>query len=155
MQCCMSTAFLIVGCKVTLWIPVASSKHLQCKPKWTTRQKGQQSHDVTVNILQKALKKKRKESKKETWMTAMQMHDHNYSHTLHTVSFDWFLSGLEWILNLEFCLLKLLIFYQKILWNIRSRLNSSTFWVFEPVFKYIWSKSSFIVHKASILIKHI
>ena len=24
-------------------------------------------------------------------------------HTLHTVSFDWFLSGSEWILNLEFC----------------------------------------------------
>ena len=74
---------------------------------------------------------------------------------IHTVSFDWFLSGLEWILNLEFCLLKLLIFYQKLLWNIRSRLNSSTFWVFEPVFKYVWSKSSFFVHKASILIKHI
>ena len=29
----------------------------------------------------------------------------------HTVSFDWFLSGLEWNINLEFCLLKLLIFY--------------------------------------------
>ena len=26
--------------------------------------------------------------------------------SLHTVSFDWSLSGLEWILNLEFCLLK-------------------------------------------------
>ena len=50
-------------------------------------------------------------------------------HTMHTVSFDWFLSGLEWILNFEFCLLKLLIFYQKLLWNIRSRLNSSTFWI--------------------------
>ena len=74
---------------------------------------------------------------------------------VHTVSFDWFLSGLEWILNMEFCLLKLLIFYQKLLWNIRSRLNSSTFLVFEPVFKYVWSKSSFFVHKASILIKHI
>ena len=54
----------------------------------------------------------------------------------HTVSFDWFLTGLEWILNLEFCLLKLLIFYQKLLWNIRSRLNSSTFWVFRSVFKW-------------------
>ena len=32
---------------------------------------------------------------------------------MHTVSFDWFLTGLEWIINLEFCLLKLLIFYQK------------------------------------------
>ena len=74
---------------------------------------------------------------------------------MHTVSLDWFLSGLEWILNLEICLLKLLIFYQKLLWNIRSRLNSSTFWVFEPLFKYVWSKSSFFVHKASILIKHI
>ena len=27
-----------------------------------------------------------------------------YLYRLHTVSFDWFLSGLEWILNLEFCL---------------------------------------------------
>ena len=50
---------------------------------------------------------------------------------LHTVSFDWFLSGLEWILNSEFCLLKPLIFYQKLSWNIRSRLNFSTLWVFE------------------------
>ena len=63
------------------------------------------------------------------------------------------LIDLEWILNLEFCLLKLLIFYQKLLWNIRSRLNSST--VFETVFKYVWLKSSFFVQKASILIKHI
>ena len=53
--------------------------------------------------------------------------------TLHTVSFDWFLSGLEWILNLDFCLLKLLIIYQK--WDNRSRLNPSTFWVFRPVFR--------------------
>ena len=51
---------------------------------------------------------------------------------LHTVSFDGFLSGLEWILNSEFGLLKLLIFYQKLLWNIRSWLKSSTFWVVEP-----------------------
>ena len=29
---------------------------------------------------------------------------------------------------------------QKWLWNIRSRLNFSTFWVFEPVFRYVWSK---------------
>ena len=54
---------------------------------------------------------------------------------VHTVSFDLFLSGLEWILNFEFCLLKLLIFYQKLLWNIRSRLNSSKFWVFMPIFR--------------------
>ena len=56
---------------------------------------------------------------------------------VHTVIFDLFLSGLEWILNLEFCLhiLKILISYQKLIWNIRSRLNSSKFWVFEPVFK--------------------
>ena len=37
---------------------------------------------------------------------------------LCTVSFDWFLSGWEWILNLEFCLLKLLIFYQKLIWDL-------------------------------------
>ena len=33
---------------------------------------------------------------------------------------------------------------------IRCRLNSSTFWVFEPVFTYDWSKSSFFMQKASI-----
>ena len=59
---------------------------------------------------------------------------------LPTESFDWFLSGIEWILNLDFHLLKLLTFYQKLLWNIRSRLNSSTFWIFRPVFRYVWSK---------------
>ena len=48
---------------------------------------------------------------------------------LHTESFDWFLSSFERILNLQFCLLKLLKFCQKLLWSIRSRLNSSTFWV--------------------------
>ena len=53
--------------------------------------------------------------------------------SLHTVSFGWILSGSEWNLNLKFCLLKLLIFYQKFLWNIRSRLKFSTFWVSEPV----------------------
>ena len=63
---------------------------------------------------------------------------------LHSVSFHWFLSGLEWILKFEFCLLKLLIFYQKLLWNIRSRLNPSTFWVFESVFEYVGSKTSFL-----------
>ena len=56
------------------------------------------------------------------------------NHPVHTVSFDWFLSCLE------FCLLKLLTFYQKLLWNIRSRLNPSTFWVFESIFEY-WQKS--------------
>ena len=74
--------------------------------------------------------------------------------TVHTVSFDWFLSGLEWILNLEFCLLKLLIFYQKLLWNTRSRLNSSTFWVFRPVFRFIWSKLKLFAQKMKILIKY-
>ena len=69
--------------------------------------------------------------------------------------FDWFLSGFEWILNFEFCLLKLLIFYQKLLWNIRSRLNSSTFWVFRPVFRYVWSKLKLCAQKTTILIKDI
>ena len=76
-------------------------------------------------------------------------------YTMHTVSFDWFLSGLEWILNLEFCWLKLLIVYQKWLWNIRSRLNSSTFWVFEPVFRYVWSKLKLFAQKMKILNKYI
>ena len=35
----------------------------------------------------------------------------------------------------------------KILWNIRSRPNSSTFWVFEPVFPRVWSKSSIFCTK--------
>ena len=78
-----------------------------------------------------------------------------YSSTLHTFSFDWFLSGLEWILNLGFCLLKRLIFYQKLLWNIRLRLNSSTFWVFEPVFRYVWSKLKLFAQKMKIFIKYI
>ena len=69
--------------------------------------------------------------------------------TNKAVSFDWFQSGLEWILNFTFCLLKLLIFNKKLIWNIRSRLNSSTLWVFEPVFKYVWSKSSFRSTKIS------
>ena len=73
---------------------------------------------------------------------------------MHTVSFVWFLSGSEWILNLEFCLLKLLIFYQKLLWNIRSRLNSSTFWVFRPVFRYVWSKLKLFAQKIKIFIIH-
>ena len=64
--------------------------------------------------------------------------------------FDWFLSGWEWILNFVFCLLKLLIFHQKLLWNIRSRLNSSTFWVFRPVFRYVWSKLKFFAQKMKI-----
>ena len=34
----------------------------------------------------------------------------------------------------------LLTFYQTLSWNIRSRLNSSTFWVFRPAFRYVWSK---------------
>ena len=42
----------------------------------------------------------------------------DYRHPMHSVSFDWFPSGLEWILNLEFCLLTCLIFYQKSFWNI-------------------------------------
>ena len=78
-----------------------------------------------------------------------------HKQTVHTVSFDWFLSGLEWILNMNFCLLKLLIFYQKLLWNIRSRLNSSTFWIFRPVFRYVWSKLKLFAQKMKILIKHI
>ena len=57
-----------------------------------------------------------------------QENDQN-QHAMHTVSFYWFLSSLEWIINLEFCLLKLLIFYQKLLWNIRSRLcKKFQFW---------------------------
>ena len=53
------------------------------------------------------------------------------SNPLHTVSFDWFLSGLEWILNLALCLLKLLIFYQKSLW-IQSDLGFTL-----PHFKFL------------------
>ena len=65
---------------------------------------------------------------------------------------SWYLSSLEGILNLEFFLLKLLIFYQKLLWNLRSRLTSSTFWVFRPVFRYVWSKWKLFAQKMKILI---
>jgi hypothetical protein len=37
--------------------------------------------------------------------------------TTATVSFDWFLSCAEWIINLKSCLLKLLIFYQNYYWK--------------------------------------
>ena len=77
-----------------------------------------------------------------------------YNETVHIVSFDSFLSSLGWILNLEFCLQKLLTFYQKLLWNIRSRLNSSTFWVFRPVFKCLFKIGAFCTQK-KILIKYI
>ena len=50
--------------------------------------------------------------------------------TMHTVRFNWFLSGLEWILNLDFCLDFFLIFYKKLLRNVRYRLSYSSFWVF-------------------------
>ena len=52
---------------------------------------------------------------------------------------------------IDFCLLR---FYQKVLWNVRFKLNSSKFRVLEHVLKYVWSKSSFPVQKASILIRH-
>ena len=64
--------------------------------------------------------------------------------------FGWFLSSLELVLNFEFCLQKLFIFYQKLLWNIRSRLNSSTFWFFRPVSRFKLKLSA-----QKILIKHI
>ena len=73
-------------------------------------------------------------------------------YVLHTVSFDWFSTGLGWIINLEDFLLKLLLFYKKLLWNIRSRLNSSTFWFFRPVSRF---KLKLSAHKMKILIKHI
>ena len=79
----------------------------------------------------------------------------NVSQPFHTVSFDWFLSSLEWILNLEFWSLKLFIFFQKWLWNIRSRLNSSKIWVFESVLRYVPSKLKLFVQKMMILIKYI
>ena len=59
---------------------------------------------------------------------------------IHTVGFDWFLSGLEWILNFWHFTRN----YYRI--SDLNRLNFSTFWVFEPVF---------FVQRASILIKHI
>jgi len=69
------------------------------------------------------------------------------SNPLHNVSFDWFLSGLEWIFNLELRLLKLLIFYQKLLWIIRSRSE------FLSLYLNIFDQNlRFFAHKASILI---
>ena len=67
--------------------------------------------------------------------------------TFHTVSFDWFLSGLEWNLSFEFCLQKLLAFSQKLLWNIRSRINSSTFWVLRPIFRDMFDQNLHFLSK--------
>ena len=55
----------------------------------------------------------------------------------------------------ELTLLKLWQFYQHILSNIRSRLNFSTYWVFEPVFRYVWSKLKLFAQEMKILIKYI
>ena len=74
--------------------------------------------------------------------------------TMHTESFDWCPVYLEWIINLEFSSLKLLIFYQKLLWNIRCRLNSSTLWVFRPVLDMFDPNWSIFAQKM-ILIKYI
>ena len=71
---------------------------------------------------------------------------------MHTVSVDWFLSSLEWILNLELCY-KFFWNLPKLLRNIRSRLNSSPFWVFRPVFRYVWLKLKLFAQKMKILIK--
>ena len=55
-------------------------------------------------------------------------------HRLHTVSFDWFLSGLEWILNLESFL--------RNDYGI-SDLGFSTFWFFVYLIKIVfyWAKN--------------
>ena len=76
--------------------------------------------------------------------------------TLQTVSFDWFLSGLECVLNLEFCL-------QKFRYFTRNYYGISDLGLSLPHFeflglyisRYIWSKSTLFVQQASILIKHI
>ena len=56
------------------------------------------------------------------------------------------MTGLEWIL--KFAILPEIIMECQIYAELLN------IWVFEPVFKYVWSKSSFFVHKASILIKY-
>ena len=62
----------------------------------------------------------------------------NHIVPIHTVSFDWFLSvGLESVNSY----LGVLFTRNDYGTYIRSRLNSSRFWVFEPVFLYAWSKS--------------
>jgi hypothetical protein len=77
----------------------------------------------------------------------LKSHFLQYTKPVHTGIFDWFLSGLELILNLEFCLLKLLIFYQKLSWNIRSRLNPSTTWVLSLYLNMLDQKLHFLCTK--------
>jgi hypothetical protein len=69
--------------------------------------------------------------------------------TMHTVSFDWFLSGLDRILNFWY--------FTRNYYGISDLGLTLPHFEFLSlqVFKYVWSKSSVFVHKASILIKHI
>ena len=74
------------------------------------------------------------------------------SSPVHTVNFDWFLSGLEWVLNLEFCYLKLLIFIRNNYGISYLGLNFPHFeflslYLVVLVFRYIWSKIFFCVCK--------
>ena len=64
-------------------------------------------------------------------MTLTQMH--SFMTTVHISHWKFWLISVQFRVNLQFCLLKILTLNQKLLWNIRSRLNSSTFWVFRPV----------------------
>ena len=79
-------------------------------------------------------------------------HSHTYStgRTVHAVSSCQFLSSLEKILNIEFCLLKLLIFWQTLSLKIKSRLNFSTFWVCKPVIRYYLSKVKLFHQKKNV-----
>ena len=96
-------------------------------PKWTTQ-------NISVQLTTPPWKKHLFSSKAGLFCdSSFSWTSFHTAESLHTVSFGWILSGSEWNLNLKFCLLKLLIFYQKFLWNIRSRLKFSTFWVSEPV----------------------
>ena len=74
---------------------------------------------------------------------------------MHTVSFDWFLSGLEWILNLEFCLLSFWYFTKKYYGISDLGLTLPHFellGLYLDMFDQNWS---FLHKKMKILIKHI
>ena len=51
----------------------------------------------------KAIKKAEKEASSNSIEENLNTKSEKHQHPIHNVSFDWFLSGLEWIIYLEFC----------------------------------------------------
>ena len=63
-------------------------------------------HDVTINMIEEmtaTVVQLQEENRYLNWLFMTPYVGVEAVCTMHTISFDWFLSGLEWILNFEFC----------------------------------------------------